>query len=183
MSDEIKQIAIYGKGGIGKSTTTSNISVALTELGFKVMQIGCDPKSDSTNTLRGGKFIPTVLDTLRSGKAIKPEDIVYEGYGGVLCVEAGGPEPGVGCAGRGIISAVDILKQQKIYELYKPDVVIYDVLGDVVCGGFAMPIREQLAKQVYTVTSSDFMAIYAANNLFKGIRKYSNNGGALLGGI
>lgn len=183
MSDEIKQIAIYGKGGIGKSTTTSNISVALTELGLKVMQIGCDPKSDSTNTLRGGSFIPTVLDTLRSGKVIKPEDIVHEGYGGVLCVEAGGPEPGVGCAGRGIITAVEILKQRKIYDLYKPDVVIYDVLGDVVCGGFAMPIREQLAKQVYTVTSSDFMSIYAANNLFKGIRKYSNNGGALLGGI
>jgi nitrogenase iron protein NifH len=179
----VKQIAIYGKGGIGKSTTSSNISAALSEGGLKVMQIGCDPKSDSTNTLRGGKFIPTVLDTLRSGKRVATEDIVHEGFNGILCVEAGGPEPGVGCAGRGIITAIELLKQRNILEEYKPDVIIYDILGDVVCGGFAMPIREGIAEQVYTVSSSDFMAIYAANNLFKGIMKYSTNGGALFSGI
>lgn len=180
---KIKNIAIYGKGGIGKSTTSSNISAALSEDGYKVMQIGCDPKSDSTNTLRGGKFIPTVLDTLRSGKRVETDEIVHEGFNGILCVEAGGPEPGVGCAGRGIITAIELLKQRHIFEEYSPDVVIYDVLGDVVCGGFAMPIREGVAEQVYTVSSSDFMAIYAANNLFKGIKKYSNNGGALFSGI
>lgn len=178
-----KNIAIYGKGGIGKSTTSSNISAALSEAGYKVMQIGCDPKSDSTNTLRGGEFIPTVLDTLRSGKRVETSDIVHEGFNGILCVEAGGPEPGVGCAGRGIITAIELLKQKKIFEEYSPDVVIYDVLGDVVCGGFAMPIREGVAEQVYTVSSSDFMAVYAANNLFKGIKKYSTNGGALFSGI
>ncbi len=180
---KIKNIAIYGKGGIGKSTTSSNISAALSEEGYKVMQIGCDPKSDSTNTLRGGKFIPTVLDTLRSGKRVETDQIVHEGFNGIQCVEAGGPEPGVGCAGRGIITAIELLKQRHIFEEYSPDVVIYDVLGDVVCGGFAMPIREGVAEQVYTVSSSDFMAIYAANNLFKGIKKYSNNGGALFSGI
>jgi nitrogenase iron protein NifH len=180
---EQRNIAIYGKGGIGKSTTSSNISAALSELGLKVMQIGCDPKSDSTNTLRGGRFIPTVLDTLRSGKRVETEDIIHEGFNGVLCVEAGGPEPGVGCAGRGIITAIELLKQRKVFEVYKPDVVIYDVLGDVVCGGFGTPIREGVAEQVYTVSSSDFMAIYAANNLFKGIKKYANNGGALFSGI
>ncbi len=180
---KIRNIAIYGKGGIGKSTTSSNISAALSEEGYKVMQIGCDPKSDSTNTLRGGKFIPTVLDTLRSGKRVETDEIVHEGFNGILCVEAGGPEPGVGCAGRGIITAIELLKQRNVFEEYSPDVVIYDVLGDVVCGGFAMPIREGVAEQVYTVSSSDFMAIYAANNLFKGIKKYSNNGGALFSGI
>jgi nitrogenase iron protein NifH len=179
----VKQIAIYGKGGIGKSTTSSNISAALSEEGLKVMQIGCDPKSDSTNTLRGGKFIPTVLDTLRSGKRVATEDIVHEGFNGILCVEAGGPEPGVGCAGRGLITAIELLKQRNILEEYEPDVIVYDILGDVVCGGFAMPIREGIAEQVYTVSSSDFMAIYAANNLFKGIMKYSTNGGALFSGI
>ncbi|MDR1535703.1 MAG: AAA family ATPase [Planctomycetota bacterium] len=183
MAREIKQIAIYGKGGIGKSTTSSNISAALSKLGYKVMQVGCDPKSDSTNTLREGKYIPTVLDTLRAkGKTI-PEEIVFKGFNGVYCVEAGGPAPGVGCAGRGIITAVEQLKQLKVFENLGIDVVIYDVLGDVVCGGFAVPIREGIAKHVFTVTSSDFMAIYAANNLFAGIQKYSASGGALLGGM
>ena len=178
-----KEIAIYGKGGIGKSTTTSNISAALSEEGYNVMQIGCDPKSDSTNTLTNGKSIPTVLETLRNGRNTKLEDVVHEGFNKILCVEAGGPEPGVGCAGRGIITAVEFLKQKLVFEEYSPDIVLYDVLGDVVCGGFAMPIREGVASQVYTVSSSDFMAIYAANNLFKGIKKYSNNGGALFSGI
>jgi nitrogenase iron protein NifH len=180
---EIKQIAIYGKGGIGKSTTTSNISAALAKAGCKIMQVGCDPKSDSTNTLRDGKYIPTVLDTLREKKVFKLEEVVYEGFSGVLCVEAGGPAPGVGCAGRGIITAVQLLKQLKAFDDLDLDVVIYDVLGDVVCGGFAMPIREGIAKHVFTVSSADFMAIYAANNLFRGIAKYSNSGGALLGGL
>lgn len=183
MSKKIKQIAIYGKGGIGKSTTTSNISASLSNLGYKVMQFGCDPKADSTNTLRGGTYIPTVLDTLREKNKVQPEDVIYKGFNGVYCVEAGGPAPGVGCAGRGIITAVQLLKQLKVYDELDLDVVIYDVLGDVVCGGFAVPIREGIAEHVFTVSSADFMAIYAANNLFKGIKKYSNSGGALLGGL
>ena len=183
MSKKIKQIAIYGKGGIGKSTTTSNISAALSKAGYKVMQFGCDPKADSTNTLRGGTYIPTVLDTLRESKKVKPEDVIFKGFNGVYCVEAGGPAPGVGCAGRGIITAVQLLKQLHVYEELDLDVIIYDVLGDVVCGGFAVPIREGIAEHVFTVSSADFMAIYAANNLFKGIQKYSNSGGALLGGL
>ncbi len=183
MSKKIKQIAIYGKGGIGKSTTTSNISAALSKLGLKVMQFGCDPKADSTNTLRGGTYIPTVLDTLREKTQVKAEDVIFKGFNGIYCVEAGGPAPGVGCAGRGIITAVQLLKQLKVYEELDLDVIIYDVLGDVVCGGFAVPIREGIAEHVFTVSSADFMAVYAANNLFKGIKKYSNSGGALLGGL
>jgi len=180
---KIKTIAIYGKGGIGKSTTTSNITAALSAQGLKVMQIGCDPKSDSTTTLRGGGYIPTILDTLREKKSVKSNEIIFEGFNGIYCVEAGGPAPGVGCAGRGIITSVELLKNLRVFEELDLDVVIYDVLGDVVCGGFAVPIREGIAEHVFTVTSSDFMAIYAANNLFKGILKYSNNGGALLGGV
>lgn len=183
MSKKPKQIAIYGKGGIGKSTTTSNISAALSVAGYRVMQIGCDPKSDSTVTLRGGEYIPTILDTLREKKNARAEELVHTGFNGVYCVEAGGPAPGVGCAGRGIITAVELLKQQKVFEALDLDFVIYDVLGDVVCGGFAVPVREGIAEHVFTVSSSDFMAIYAANNLFTGIKKYSNNGGALLGGV
>jgi nitrogenase iron protein NifH len=178
-----KQIAIYGKGGIGKSTTTSNLSAALSRLGYKVMQFGCDPKSDSTNTLRDGTYIPTVLDTLREKGSVNAHDVIFTGFNGVHCVEAGGPSPGVGCAGRGIITAVELFKQQKIFEELDLDDVIYDVLGDVVCGGFAVPIREGIAEHVFTVSSADFMAIYAANNLFRGIQKYSNSGGALLGGV
>lgn len=183
MSKEIKQIAIYGKGGIGKSTTTSNISAALSEQGYKVMQFGCDPKSDSTNTLRDGSYIPTVLDTLREKNKVDAHDVIFQGFNGIYCVEAGGPAPGVGCAGRGIITAVQLFKQQNIFEELDLDYVIYDVLGDVVCGGFATPIREGIAKHVFTVSSSDFMSVYASNNLFRGIKKYSTSGGALLGGV
>lgn len=183
MAKRPTQIAIYGKGGIGKSTTTSNLSAALSKLGFKVMQFGCDPKSDSTNTLRNGTYIPTVLDTLREKSTVNARDVIYEGFNGVYCVEAGGPAPGVGCAGRGIITAVELFKQQRIFEELDLDFVIYDVLGDVVCGGFAVPIREGIAEHVFTVSSADFMSIYAANNLFRGIKKYSNSGGALLGGV
>jgi nitrogenase iron protein NifH len=183
MAKKIKQIAIYGKGGIGKSTTTSNISAALSTLGYKVMQFGCDPKSDSTNTLRNGEYIPTVLDTLREKNTVKASEVLFQGFNGIYCVEAGGPAPGVGCAGRGIITAVQLFKQQNIFEELDLDIVIYDVLGDVVCGGFAVPIREGIAEHVFTVSSSDFMSVYASNNLFKGIQKYSNAGGALLGGI
>jgi nitrogenase iron protein NifH len=183
MAKKIKQIAIYGKGGIGKSTTTSNISAALSLEGYRVMQFGCDPKSDSTNTLRGGNYIPSVLDTLREKNSVKAHEVIFQGFNGIYCVEAGGPAPGVGCAGRGIITAVQLFKQQNIFEELELDYVIYDVLGDVVCGGFAVPIREGIAEHVFTVSSADFMAIYAANNLFKGIHKYSNSGGALLGGV
>jgi nitrogenase iron protein NifH len=183
VSKKIKQIAVYGKGGIGKSTTTSNLSAALSDMGYKVMQFGCDPKADSTNTLRDGSYIPTVLDLLREKGTVRARDAIFEGYNGIYCVEAGGPAPGVGCAGRGIITAVQLLKQQKIFEELELDYVIYDVLGDVVCGGFAVPIREGIAEHVFTVSSSDFMAIYAANNLFRGIKQYSTRGGALLGGV
>ncbi len=183
MTKKIRQIAIYGKGGIGKSTTTSNLTAALSKIGYKVMQFGCDPKSDSTNTLRGGTYIPTVLDTLREKNVVKASEVIFEGFNGIYCVEAGGPAPGVGCAGRGIITAVQLFKQQKVFEDLDLDYVIYDVLGDVVCGGFAVPIREGIAEHVFTVSSADFMAVYAANNLFKGIKKYSTSGGALLGGV
>ncbi len=178
-----KHIAVYGKGGIGKSTTTSNISAALAEAGHRVIQIGCDPKSDSTTILRGGNELPTVLDTLREHSKVRIEDISIRGYRDILCVEAGGPVPGVGCAGRGISAAVELLQELHIFDEYKPDFVLYDVLGDVVCGGFAVPIRDGLAQRAYVVSSSDFMAIFAANNLFKAIAKYAPSGGARLGGV
>jgi nitrogenase iron protein NifH len=178
-----KHIAVYGKGGIGKSTTTSNISAALAEAGYRVIQIGCDPKSDSTNTLRGNNYLPTVLDSLREGTKVRLEDISVQGYRNVLCVESGGPVPGVGCAGRGINAAVSLLRELRLFEDFKPDFVLYDVLGDVVCGGFAAPIRDGITDRVFVVSSSDFMAIYAANNLFKAINKYAPTGGARLGGI
>lgn len=185
MEDLVKRkIAIYGKGGIGKSTTTSNLSAALVGKGYRVMQIGCDPKADSTKNLMGGKRIPTVLEQIKEkGDAIRLEDIVFEGFGGVLCVESGGPTPGVGCAGRGIISAFEQLESLQAFQVYKPDIVIYDVLGDVVCGGFAMPIRGGYAREVYIVSSGEMMSLYAANNIATAIRGFGKRGYARLQGL
>ena len=179
------KVAIYGKGGIGKSTTTANLSAALSKKGLKVMQIGCDPKSDSVKNLCRGNKIPSVLEILRIKKSdeIKLSDLVYEGYNGVLCVEAGGPTPGIGCAGRGIITAFEKLEELKAYEIYKPDVVLYDVLGDVVCGGFAMPIRNGYADFVFIVTSGEMMALYAASNIVSAIKNFGNRGYAKYAGV
>lgn len=180
----MKKIAIYGKGGIGKSTTTSNLSAALALKGYKVMQIGCDPKADSTKNLMKGRRIPTVLEAIKEKREeLKLEDIVFKGFAGVYCVEAGGPTPGVGCAGRGIISAFEKLEELKAFEVYKPDVVIYDVLGDVVCGGFAMPIRGGYAKDVYIVSSGEMMSLYAANNIASAIKGFGPRGYAKLRGL
>ncbi len=180
----MKKIAIYGKGGIGKSTTTSNLSAALSDLGYKVMQIGCDPKADSTKNLMEGRFIPTVLEVMnQKGDEVELEDIVFEGYNGVLCVEAGGPTPGVGCAGRGIIAAFEKLEELEAFEIYKPDIVIYDVLGDVVCGGFSMPIRNGYANEVYIVTSGEMMSMYAASNISTAINQFKSRGYASLKGL
>lgn len=178
------KIAVYGKGGIGKSTTISNVAVAMAEQGLTVMQIGCDPKADSTVLLRHGKPVETVLDLVRNRKNdFTLSDMVMEGYRGVLCVEAGGPAPGMGCAGRGIIAALEKLAEKGAYEVYQPDVVIYDVLGDVVCGGFSMPMRGGYANQVFVLTSGENMAIHAAANIAMAVENFKNRGYAKLGGI
>jgi len=181
----MRKIAIYGKGGIGKSTTTQNTVAGLAEWGKKVMVVGCDPKADSTRLLLGGLAQNTVLDTLRSeGEDVELEDVIKGGYGGTRCVESGGPEPGVGCAGRGIITSINLLEQLGAYEDDQNlDYVFYDVLGDVVCGGFAMPIREGKAQEIYIVVSGEMMAMYAANNICKGIVKFADAGGVRLGGL
>ncbi|SHJ96406.1 Mo-nitrogenase iron protein subunit NifH [Anaerocolumna jejuensis DSM 15929] len=180
---EIRQIAIYGKGGIGKSTTTQNLTAGLAESGKKIMVVGCDPKADSTRLLLGTLAQRTVLDTLReTGDDIELDSILRKGFGGIKCVESGGPEPGVGCAGRGIITSIGLLEQLGAYT-EELDYVFYDVLGDVVCGGFAMPIREGKAKEIYIVASGEMMSLYAANNISKGIAKYAQKGGVRLGGI
>ncbi|MGZ4869197.1 MAG: nucleotide-binding protein [Halobacteriota archaeon] len=186
----MKQIAIYGKGGIGKSTIASNISAALNERGVNVMQVGCDPKRDSTRILAGGHLIPAVLeiyrDKLRHGQdahAISLDDIVFKTPSGIYCVEAGGPEPGIGCAGRGVLTALQILKDLKAFETFAIEVAIYDVLGDVVCGGFAMPIREGFASEIYLVCSGGFMSIYAANNIARAVQRLARRGDTGLSGI
>lgn len=179
----MRKIAIYGKGGIGKSTTVSNLSAAMASQGMKVMQIGCDPKADSTRNLTEGIAIPTVLDMLRLKGDVTLSDLVVEGTCGVLCVEAGGPVPGVGCAGRGIITAFERLEALKAYEVYQPDVVLYDVLGDVVCGGFAMPIRGGYADHVCIVTSGEMMSLYAAANIAHAVKSFGKRGYATLLGL
>lgn len=180
----LRKIAVYGKGGIGKSTTVSNLSAALSREGYRVMQIGCDPKADSTRNLTGGVSVPTILDVLRRRDApIALEDLVHPGFNGVLCAEAGGPTPGIGCAGRGIIAAFEKLEELDAYGTYKPDVVLYDVLGDVVCGGFAMPMRSGYADDVAIVTSGEMMALYAANNIAGAVRNFAGRGYARLRGI
>lgn len=180
----MRQIAIYGKGGIGKSTTTQNTVAALAEIGKKIMLLGCDPKADCTRLMLHGKRQPTVLDTMRDGghDSVNLEAISALGYGNVICVESGGPEPGVGCGGRGIITAIQTLHSLGAYR-DDLDFVFYDVLGDVVCGGFAMPIREGYAQEIYIVASGEYMALYAANNICKGIKKFAEQGHTRLGGI
>ncbi len=181
----MRKVAIYGKGGIGKSTTTQNTVAGLAEMGKKVMVVGCDPKADSTRLLLGGLAQRSVLDTLREeGEDVDLEDLRLSGFAETMCVESGGPEPGVGCAGRGIITSINMLESLGAYdEQHKLDYVFYDVLGDVVCGGFAMPIREGKAQEIYIVCSGEMMAMYAANNICKGIVKFAESGGVRLGGL
>lgn len=178
------RIAVYGKGGIGKSTTVANVAAALAEMGLRVMQIGCDPKADSTILLRHGEAVPAVLDLYNKKKqSLQLEDMIRIGYNNVICVEAGGPTPGLGCAGRGIITALEKLKELGAYEVYKPDVVLYDVLGDVVCGGFSMPMRNGYADKVFILTSGENMAIHAAANIAMAVQNFKNRGYAGLGGL
>lgn len=197
----MRKIAFYGKGGIGKSTISTNVAAAMAERGLKVMVVGCDPKTDCTRNLRGCAKAKPLLDFLRdrwgseldlaevlTGKRVTVDDLVKEGvivqgFGHTICVEIGGPEPGIGCAGRGIIVGVDILRALGAFELYRPDVVLFDVPGDIVCGGLALPLRRELAEQVYVVTSSELLPLHAANNLCKAIRRFAARGGSRLGGL
>ena len=181
---ELRQIAFYGKGGIGKSTTSQNTLAALVELGQKILIVGCDPKADSTRLILNSKAQDTVLHLaaeMGSVEDLELEDVLKVGYKDIQCVESGGPEPGVGCAGRGVITSINFLEENGAYD--DVDYVSYDVLGDVVCGGFAMPIRENKAQEIYIVMSGEMMALYAANNISKGILKYANSGGVRLGGL
>ncbi len=179
------KLAIYGKGGIGKSTMTSNLAAAFAYLGKRVIQIGCDPKADSTFNLLHGNPVEPVMNYLREHDE-DPEniaDISRVGYGGILCIETGGPTPGLGCAGRGIIATFSLLEDLELFETYQPDVVLYDVLGDVVCGGFAAPIREGYAKEVLIVTSGEKMALYAANNIYTAVQNFADRSYASVRGI
>ena len=179
------KVAIYGKGGIGKSTITSNLAAAFAAMGKRVIQIGCDPKADSTINLLGGEPLRPVMNYMREEDE-EPEEldqIAKEGFGGVLCIETGGPTPGLGCAGRGIITALEKLKETGAYEVYQPDVVLYDVLGDVVCGGFSMPMRKGYADKVFIITSGENMAIHAGANIAMAVENFKTRGYASLGGI
>ena len=181
----MRQIAIYGKGGIGKSTTTQNTVSALAEAGYKCMIVGCDPKADATRLILHKKAQATVMDMARERGTVEDlelDEVLLTGYRGIRCAESGGPEPGVGCAGRGVITAINFLEENGAYGV-DTDFVFYDVLGDVVCGGFAMPIREGKAKEIYIVTSGEMMAMYAANNISRGVLKYAQSGGVRLGGL
>lgn len=180
----LRQIAFYGKGGIGKSTTSQNTLAALVELGQRILIVGCDPKADSTRLILNAKAQDTVLSLAAAAGSVEDlelEDVLKVGYKGIKCVESGGPEPGVGCAGRGVITSINFLEENGAYD--DVDYVSYDVLGDVVCGGFAMPIRENKAQEIYIVMSGEMMALYAANNIAKGILKYAHSGGVRLGGL
>lgn len=180
----MRQIAFYGKGGIGKSTTSQNTLAALSEMGKKILIVGCDPKADSTRLILHEKAQNTVLSLAAEAGTVEDleiEDVMKTGFRDIRCVESGGPEPGVGCAGRGVITSINFLEENGAYD--GVDYVSYDVLGDVVCGGFAMPIRENKAQEIYIVTSGEMMAMYAANNIAKGILKYANSGGVRLGGL
>ncbi|WP_404417606.1 nitrogenase iron protein [Marinospirillum sp.] len=181
----LRQAAIYGKGGIGKSTTTQNLVAALAEMGKKVMIVGCDPKADSTRLILHSKAQTTVMHLAAEAGSVEDlelEDVMAVGYGDIKCVESGGPEPGVGCAGRGVITAINFLEEEGAYD-EELDFVFYDVLGDVVCGGFAMPIRENKAQEIYIVVSGEMMAMFAANNIAKGIVKYASSGSVRLAGL
>ena len=177
------KLAVYGKGGIGKSTTCSNLSAALSNQGYRVLQIGCDPKADSTKNLVGDQKKLSVLEQLKLKKNAVLDDIVTKGFANTYCIEAGGPEPGFGCAGRGIITAMEIVEKLNVFQELDIDIVIYDVLGDVVCGGFAVPLRMSFAKEVYLVTSGETMALYAANNISKAIKRFGERSSVRLGGI
>ncbi|MBI5113610.1 nitrogenase iron protein [Rhodoplanes serenus] len=180
----LRQIAFYGKGGIGKSTTSQNTLAALVEMGQRILIVGCDPKADSTRLILNTKMQDTVLSLAAEAGSVEDlelEDVLKIGYKGIKCTESGGPEPGVGCAGRGVITAINFLEENGAYD--DVDYVSYDVLGDVVCGGFAMPIRENKAQEIYIVMSGEMMALYAANNISKGILKYAHSGGVRLGGL
>ncbi len=185
MNKSIRQCAIYGKGGIGKSTTTQNLVAGLAESDKKVMIVGCDPKADSTRLILHAKAQTSVMQLAAEAGSVEDielDQVLRTGYKGIRCVESGGPEPGVGCAGRGVITAINFLEEEGAYT-DDLDFVFYDVLGDVVCGGFAMPIRENKAQEIYIVVSGEMMAMYAANNICKGIVKYARNGSVRLGGL
>ena len=179
----MRKVCVYGKGGIGKSTVVANAAAAAAKAGNRVMVVGCDPKADTTRVLMHGR-IETILDVhARLGGRLTRADAAHEGAFGVLCMESGGPRAGEGCAGKGIALALKDIQELRIVEEFAPDLILYDVLGDVVCGGFSTPLREKVAEAAYIVTTSDYMSLYAANGICRCIRKYADRGGCRLGGL